>query len=102
MKKTILTVFTLLIALVIFGLNSQTENISKEKTETTHINETESNYCAGWNAGYNTGWQEVCGTRSSGYPCQGDVTRCPNVSAYNCGYGQGYRKGLSNGNSQCR
>ena len=56
--------------------------------------ETVSEYCKGWNEGYQDGYKEECGVSSDGHPCQGDILDCRNTSdPYKCGYSQGYKKG---------
>ena len=98
MKKIGLSIIVLLIGFVIVGFSPINDEKITNETKVENV----SDYCDGWNEGYEDGWKEECGTSSSGHPCQGDVLDCRNTSdPYKCGYSQGYKKGTKDGIKRC-
>jgi hypothetical protein len=100
MKKTLLSIVTLLFVFVAFAVNLPEKNV--ELKESTTISSDDGQYCEGYHEGYMDGWKEIVGTRGSGDSCRGDVSDCNNTSdPYKCGYSQGYKKGTKDGRRAC-
>lgn len=95
MKKTILSIVTILFVFVAFAINSPKENNKTTIESETSIN-VEQEYYKGFKDGWSEGWKDVKGKYSHPpYPPHPSYPSYPkSIDSYRDGYNDGFKAGM--------